>query len=181
MTIYGLALLVLNCVAKWKLFEKAGEEGWKAIIPFYSTYIYCRLANCVSLFVADLVLSSLTYLVGIGVYIAYTVLMLQGVARMEDYFAAEFPVEELVGMLSTGTGIILVVSLLSLAVLVAITVIRIFMNLKFVSCYSSDVGVKVLAGIGSITGLNVLLVVARSILAFDEKYLYRNPLCRESS
>ena len=180
MTIYGLALLVLNCVAKWKLFEKAGEEGWKAIIPFYSTYIYCRLANCVSLFVADLVLSSLTYLVGIGAYIAYMVLMFRGVAGMENYITAEFPAEELLGLFGASTGIILVVSLLSLAVLVAITVIRIFMNLKFVACYSSDVVFKVLAGIGSITGLNVLLVVARCILAFDEKYLYRNPLCRES-
>lgn len=25
----------------WKMFEKAGEDGWKAIIPFYNQYILC--------------------------------------------------------------------------------------------------------------------------------------------
>lgn len=29
---------VLQVVAYWKIFEKAGEPGWKAIIPFYNTY-----------------------------------------------------------------------------------------------------------------------------------------------
>ena len=29
---------ILQAVAYWKIFEKAGEPGWKAIIPFYNTY-----------------------------------------------------------------------------------------------------------------------------------------------
>lgn len=29
---------VLQVIAYWKIFEKAGEPGWKAIIPFYNTY-----------------------------------------------------------------------------------------------------------------------------------------------
>ncbi len=29
---------VLQVVAYWQIFEKAGEPGWKAIIPFYNTY-----------------------------------------------------------------------------------------------------------------------------------------------
>lgn len=29
---------ILQVVAYWKIFEKAGEPGWKAIIPFYNTY-----------------------------------------------------------------------------------------------------------------------------------------------
>ncbi len=27
---------ILQVVAYWKIFEKAGEPGWKAIVPFYN-------------------------------------------------------------------------------------------------------------------------------------------------
>ena len=43
---YVLALLLvaaLMIVAMWKIFVKAGEEGWKAIIPFYNTYILYKI------------------------------------------------------------------------------------------------------------------------------------------
>lgn len=30
---------VLLTVAQWKLFTKAGEKGWKALIPFYSMFV----------------------------------------------------------------------------------------------------------------------------------------------
>ena len=39
MTILSLALAVLGIVAMWKIFEKAGEPGWAAIIPFYNIYV----------------------------------------------------------------------------------------------------------------------------------------------
>ena len=29
---------ILLAIAYWKIFEKAGEPGWKALIPFYNTY-----------------------------------------------------------------------------------------------------------------------------------------------
>ena len=29
---------ILQVVAYWQIFEKAGEPGWKAIIPCYNTY-----------------------------------------------------------------------------------------------------------------------------------------------
>ena len=31
-------------VANWKLFTKAGEPGWAAIIPFYSNYVLFKIA-----------------------------------------------------------------------------------------------------------------------------------------
>ena len=42
-SIVSLALLVLMCAAMWKLFEKAGIEGWKALIPFYNIYLLYEL------------------------------------------------------------------------------------------------------------------------------------------
>ena len=38
--ILGFAAMgVLTLVAKWKIFTKAGEKGWKSLIPVYSTYV----------------------------------------------------------------------------------------------------------------------------------------------
>ncbi len=39
-----IVLLVLQIVAYWKIFEKAGEEGWKALIPVYADYILYKIA-----------------------------------------------------------------------------------------------------------------------------------------
>lgn len=34
-----IPVAVFMIVCMWKIFEKAGQEGWKAIIPIYGTYI----------------------------------------------------------------------------------------------------------------------------------------------
>jgi chromate transport protein ChrA len=34
-----LAIVILAIVGMWKTFEKAGQPGWAAIIPFYNLYI----------------------------------------------------------------------------------------------------------------------------------------------
>ncbi len=34
-----VALVVLTEVSEWKIFKKAGEKGWKSLIPFYSIFI----------------------------------------------------------------------------------------------------------------------------------------------
>lgn len=36
--VISLALMILLIVSNWKIFVKAGEPGWKAIIPFYNAY-----------------------------------------------------------------------------------------------------------------------------------------------
>lgn len=44
LVIYGIVFLIalafgiVTLIAHWKLFEKAGEPGWKAIIPYYNTF-----------------------------------------------------------------------------------------------------------------------------------------------
>lgn len=32
-------------VSAWRLFQKAGQPGWAAIIPFYNIYVYVKLAG----------------------------------------------------------------------------------------------------------------------------------------
>jgi len=33
-----LACIMVTIVANWRIFEKAGVEGWKVLIPFYNGY-----------------------------------------------------------------------------------------------------------------------------------------------
>ena len=37
--IIGLVVLVLSIIANWKIYEKAGEAGWKCLIPYYATFV----------------------------------------------------------------------------------------------------------------------------------------------
>ena len=41
----AIACVVLVFVAQWKIFKKAGKEGWKALIPIYNTYTMLQILS----------------------------------------------------------------------------------------------------------------------------------------
>jgi hypothetical protein len=45
--IFGTVLIILliQVLSFWQVFNKAGYEGWKAIIPIYNTYILSKIGN----------------------------------------------------------------------------------------------------------------------------------------
>lgn len=43
--VFFMILLVVSIVALWKVFEKAGVPGWKAIIPIYNSWILFEIAG----------------------------------------------------------------------------------------------------------------------------------------
>lgn len=42
-SVIALAVCILSIVSMWKVFVKAGEKGWKALIPFYNMYTLFKL------------------------------------------------------------------------------------------------------------------------------------------
>lgn len=44
-TLACLVLSILSIVAMWFIFEKAGEAGWKSLIPLYNVYIMFKIAR----------------------------------------------------------------------------------------------------------------------------------------
>ncbi len=46
----GIIFFVLYVIASWKIFQKAGEPGWKALIPIYNVYIMFKIVNMKSWF-----------------------------------------------------------------------------------------------------------------------------------
>ncbi len=45
MLFVDLAVAILAIVGLWKIFNKAGYSGWKAIIPFYNLSVLCTIAG----------------------------------------------------------------------------------------------------------------------------------------
>ena len=43
--IIWLAVVVFLIASIWKVFEKAGQPGWAAIIPIYNTYIMLKIGG----------------------------------------------------------------------------------------------------------------------------------------
>lgn len=39
----ALIATVVLVIANWKIFKKAGEPGWAAIVPFYNSYIFAKI------------------------------------------------------------------------------------------------------------------------------------------
>ena len=42
-SIVGLVVAIIMIVALWKIFTKAGQPGWAAIIPIYNTLVMLRI------------------------------------------------------------------------------------------------------------------------------------------
>ena len=40
-----IALYAVYVIGLWKLFKKAGKQGWEAIIPFYNTYVLVEISG----------------------------------------------------------------------------------------------------------------------------------------
>lgn len=40
--IFWLVVAVLEIAGMWKVFLKAGQPGWAAIIPIYNVYVWCK-------------------------------------------------------------------------------------------------------------------------------------------
>ena len=66
----GLLYYILMVIAGWKIFAKAGEKGWKSLIPLYNTYIFYKIVGMKKWFWAILIssfaISFLTSLMGQG-------------------------------------------------------------------------------------------------------------------
>jgi len=40
-----LVILIITLVFMWKVFEKAGQPGWAALVPFYNFYILTQIVG----------------------------------------------------------------------------------------------------------------------------------------
>ena len=50
----AFAWWLLQIIANWRIFTKAGEAGWKSIIPIYGDYISYKIRMAACIFLADI-------------------------------------------------------------------------------------------------------------------------------
>lgn len=43
--IVSLVLAILVLAGMWQIFTKAGQAGWKCLIPIYNLYVLCQIAG----------------------------------------------------------------------------------------------------------------------------------------
>ena len=43
--IFAIAIVIVEIIGRWKLFKKAGRNGWESIVPFYSNWVYVEIAG----------------------------------------------------------------------------------------------------------------------------------------
>lgn len=48
--VLALIFILLQVIANWRIYTKAGESGWKSLIPLYSQYIAFKIAWKTSMF-----------------------------------------------------------------------------------------------------------------------------------
>jgi len=63
--VIGLVVGVLIIAAMWKVFSKAGQPGWAAIIPIYNIYVMCKVAGRPGWWLLLMLIPVVNFIVGI--------------------------------------------------------------------------------------------------------------------
>ncbi len=66
----GFVLVVLLIIARWKIFSKAGEAGWKSIIPIYADIVLLQIVGLNPAFVLLAIFVAPVYAIIMAIYLA---------------------------------------------------------------------------------------------------------------
>ncbi len=136
----AIVISILTIVAHWKMFTKAGVEGWKSIIPIYSDYVLYKI-----------VWNTKSFLVYVALLVVLSILYSINTAMAQVAFDANG------NFVTAGTPNILISVLIS-ATLIACLIWYIRLQLKTAHAYGQTTGFGV--------GLVLLNTVFILILGF---------------
>lgn len=137
-----LIMAVLVIVGTWKIFEKAGEKGWKAIIPFYNKYTEYKIFWNKNTAVVALILSIAS------VFFAFATVITLIVSIFGAAFSAGLSLDSLNTvdanevmrvLLSSGLAV-LGVALLTLCLSIALKVLDIVLCCKIAKSFGKGAG-----------------------------------------
>ena len=78
-----VAAFIVIIIAKWKLLVKAGEEGWKAIIPIYGDMVLCKCVGVWEFYpLVLLAISLFSGMLGDSSYVSSTISLLSTVVTI---------------------------------------------------------------------------------------------------
>ncbi|MGF6906195.1 DUF5684 domain-containing protein [Fusobacterium sp. PH5-44] len=141
----GLTLTIVTIVAMWKIFTKAGIDGWKSVIPFYNGYtIVTKVARKSAIYYFWIPL--------LGTIIIITVFIPMMLATI-------------LGMRGVSDTLALVMLFFSIGFSIWILIISILFNIAIAKNFGKSTGFAI--------GLIFLPLIFYLILAFgDSKFVY---------
>ena len=82
--VLSLIYFIVAHVGLYKIFEKIGIEGWKALVPFYSTYIACKTIKKSWLWIITYYVPFLGFVVWMGIIVE--LMKLLGKTSFKEHF-----------------------------------------------------------------------------------------------
>ena len=65
MWIIYIAVAIFQIVCVWKVYKKAGKDGWEAIVPYYNSWVLCEIAGVKWWFFLGMCASSICGILGL--------------------------------------------------------------------------------------------------------------------
>ena len=141
----GTILAILLIAAGWKILNKAGDKGWKILIPIYGSYCLYKVADSEGIFLGT-----------IAVSVATSVITSIITSSQRNTYAYSFSRPN-----QTGVMIVTVIG----------AIIMLILQIKYVSRMAKAFGKST----GFAVGLFFLNAIFMMILGFGSAQHYRNP------
>ena len=160
----NLAVMVLTIIASWIMYAKAGEPGWAAIVPFYSSYVRFKIAGKKKLFWGYLVAT-------IGIIVGCIILMYEIIASglsvmTSSYMGAYY--DSTYGYAGSRIGAHMGMLIFAVILIIAAMIVALVMSILCCVGLSHAFG----KGAGFACGLIFLNVIFVCIIAFNKNIVY---------
>ena len=160
----NLAVMVLTIIASWIMYAKAGEPGWAAIVPFYSSYVRFKIAGKKKLFWGYLVAT-------IGIIVGCIILMYEIIASglsvmTSDYMGSYY--DSTYGYAGSRIGAHMGMLIFAVILIIAAMIVALVMSILCCVGLSHAFG----KGAGFACGLIFLNVIFVCIIAFNKNIVY---------
>ena len=160
----NLAVMVLTIVASWIMYAKAGEHGWAAIVPFYSSYVKFRIAGKQKLFWGYLV-ASIASIAGC-ILLMYEIIA-SGLSVMTSSYMGSY-YDSTYGYAGNRIGAHMGMLIFAVILIIAAMIAALVMNILCCVGLSHAFG----KGAGFACGLIFLNVIFICIIAFNKNIVY---------
>ena len=160
----NLAVMVLTIIASWIMYAKAGEPGWAAIVPFYSSYVRFKIAGKKKLFWGYLVAT-------IGIIVGCIILMYEiiasGLSVMTSSYMGSY-YDSTYGYAGSRIGVHMGMLIFAVILIIAAMIVALVMSILCCVGLSHAFG----KGAGFACGLIFLNVIFVCIIAFNKNIVY---------
>ena len=160
----NLAVMALTIVASWIMYAKAGEHGWAAIVPFYSSYVRFKIAGKKKLFWGYLVAT-------IGIIVGCIILMYEiiasGLSVMTSSYMGSY-YDSTYGYAGSRIGAHMGMLIFAVILIIAAMIVALVMSILCCVGLSHAFG----KGAGFACGLIFLNVIFVCIIAFNKNIVY---------